>query len=99
MKTRILGGLAAVLLMAPGFAGADEFKKCMLLSAGSTPTNYEQIGPKACMEFCKSSDNCVAWTYQPHNFNPKNAPGACRLLPDVSKEEESAKTYCGRIDG
>lgn len=99
MKIKVLSGLAVLSILMSGAAGAAEFKKCMLLSAGSTPTNYEQIGPEACMNFCKSSDNCVAWTYQPHNFNPKNAPGGCRLLPDVSAEEASTKTYCGRIDG
>lgn len=78
-------------------AGADE-TKCNLLSANSAlAIDYEQVGTEACATLCKGTDGCVGWVYTPHNFNPKKAPGECRLVPDIKTEEASTSKFCGKL--
>ena len=96
MNIKVL--VAAAIAALPIGTYADEAKKCNLLSVNSATVNYEQVGSDACIALCKSTDGCVAWTYQPHNFNPKTAPGECRLLPDVREEEASTAKFCGHME-
>ena len=98
MKTFKCLAVAVAAVVVSTAALADGPKKCELIAVNSTKVNYEQVGTEACAALCKSTDGCAGWNYQPHNFNPKNAPGACWLLPDVSEEKESSNKFCGRME-
>lgn len=73
---------------------------CKLYPTGSViEYSYELVGPDACLAFCEQTEGCVAWSYTPHTFNPKTAPGECRLLPDDGTREDHARDFCGRLGG
>ncbi|WP_323771156.1 PAN domain-containing protein [Antarctobacter sp.] len=73
---------------------------CKLYPTGSVISySYDLVGPEACLSHCAQTQGCVAWSYTPHNFNPKTAPGECRLLPDAGTREAHARDFCGVVDG
>ncbi|MBW4983130.1 PAN domain-containing protein [Mameliella sp. CS4] len=95
---RTLFMTAAVCLTAVP-ALAEDYEHCKLLPGSTSAVfNYEQVGPAACEQLCRDTEGCIAWSYTPHNFNPKSAPGECRTLADVSDDEGSDKDYCGFLD-
>ena len=89
--------LALSIAISSTIAMAED-TKCNLFSANSAlAIDYNQIGTEACTALCKGTEGCIAWVYTPHNFNPKKAPGECRLLPDIRSEEASNGKFCGKL--
>lgn len=78
--------------------GFAQEKNCKLYPEGGLlKQSYDLIGPEACKAACTETNGCSAWSYTPHNFNPKSAPGECRLMEAVSEEAEDSRGFCGRL--
>ena len=86
---------AIVVLISP--AGAEETHCKFLPEGGLVGHSYELVGPVACKQACTETDGCTAWSYQPHNFNPKNGPGECRMMSAVLEEVDDTRDFCGRV--
>ena len=85
----------AALLVVPALA---EEKHCKLFpKADLVAHSYEIIGAEACKSTCAETRGCTAWSYTPHNFNPKTGPGWCRMLKEVAEEIADDRDYCGRL--
>ncbi|MBV7396816.1 PAN domain-containing protein [Mameliella sediminis] len=91
---RIFLVATAAMVAMVGISRADE--GCKIYPTGSViEWHYDLIGAEACAASCVETEGCQAWSYAPHNFNPKSAPGECRLLPDSGTREEHARDFCG----
>ena len=85
----------AAFMVAPATA---EEQHCKLLpKAGLVAHSYEIIGAQACKAACVETESCTAWSYTPHNFNPKTGPGWCRMLDEVAEEIADDRDFCGRL--
>lgn len=97
IRQTLISTAATALFILVSQASAQE-KHCKLWPEGGLLAHtYELVGPEACKIACTETDGCTAWSYQPHNFNPKSSPGECRLMAAVSEEEENPKDFCGRL--
>ena len=66
-------------------------------------TPVDQVGfvetftqPAECETACKETDGCDSWSFPPHSFD-KSAPGQCKLIAGIFKQEESTSTFCGKV--
>ncbi len=91
--------LAAAALALPLSAAAQEHEMCFMSAITKMlPVPEGLIGADACAAACQDDADCVAWTYDPHSFEPDTMAGTCRLMPDVYQTTESDGTFCGRIE-
>ena len=96
-KPILFAGLAAAIIAYGAVVKADEYKKCFITPADQVGFKDDLIGAGPCEAACKATDGCIAWTYQPHSFEPKTMPGQCKLISKIFKEEDSEKVYCGKL--
>ncbi|WP_170134905.1 hypothetical protein [Acuticoccus kandeliae] len=98
MRYRTLSILAAVSVAFLVQPAVGEEQHCKLYpNGGLLSQSYELVGEAACKASCSQTNGCTAWSYTPHNFNPKNGPGECRLMAEVAEEVADARDYCGRM--
>ncbi|UYV38805.1 PAN domain-containing protein [Rhodobacteraceae bacterium D3-12] len=80
------------------FAAWADAQHCKLVPKGGLiADSYEIVGDEACKQACEETQGCTAWSYTPHNFNPKTGPGWCRMLGEVAGEIDDKRDYCGRL--
>lgn len=97
MRTQFLIVFAALAISFAGPAAAEE-KQCKLYpKAGLLANSYDLVGAEACKSACQETDGCHGWSYTPHNFNPKTAPGQCRLMAEIGEEVEDQRDFCGQV--
>lgn len=99
MRSRFLFAATAIsAIIALNSQAIAAENHCKLYPEGGlVGQSYELVGAEACKEACTEADGCTAWSYTPHNFNPKNAPGECRMMSAVAEEVEDARDFCGRL--
>lgn len=95
-STKLFLAIAGAALLAVP-ASAEETHCKLLPKAGLVAQSYEIIGAEACKAACTETTGCTAWSYTPHNFNPKNGPGWCRMLDEVAEELADDRDFCGRL--
>lgn len=94
----VLASASVTALVVLASQAAAEEAHCKLLPEGGlVGHSYELVGAEACKEACTETDGCKAWSYTPHNFNPKNGPGECRMMSAVLEEVEDKRDFCGRL--
>lgn len=77
---------------------AAEQSHCKLYPKyGLLMLSYDLVGPEACKTACVETETCTGWSYTPHTFNPKTAPGQCRLMAEVHEEVPDNREFCGRL--
>lgn len=96
LSTKLIAAVAVGIFFAIPSA-ADEQHCKLLPKAGLVAQSYEIVGAAACKAACSETEGCTAWSYTPHNFNPKSGPGWCRMLDEVAEEIADERDYCGRL--
>ena len=96
---RWCGVMLAVLGLSLGWsaAGTEEVHCKLYPKGGLLAESYDLVGAEACKALCVETDGCTAWSYTPHNFNPKDSPGWCRVMAEAGEQEDDDRDYCGRL--
>lgn len=94
-----IGALATTAFAQDADSEAVEYQKCSITPASAIGPMFDTQTVAECEAACNDAagEGCTAWSFQPpSDMFPEN-PGKCRLIKTIFKEEESTRSFCGKL--
>lgn len=78
---------------------SGQYQNCSFTPASAIGPMFDVNTVEECEAACKdkAGEGCTAWTFRPPSAMFPDKPGNCRMIKTIFKEEESARTFCGKI--